>query len=138
MSEYPIPEDLKIDYEAWKKHRTARYDIKEWMNCACSLIERIAKQDAEIERLNKMRTHCENCGADYMATGIEAGCPCKLAVENTSLKAQVERLENILRGNTREDTAEKIFAATAGAMNTRSVHILADEIFAARAEKEKP
>ena len=42
-----------------------------------------------------------------------------IKAENASLKARVERLENILHGNTREDTAEKIFAATAGAMKKR-------------------
>ena len=43
---------------------------------------------AEVERLNKMRTHCENCGADYMATGIEAGCPCLLKAENERLEGK--------------------------------------------------
>ncbi|KKN78954.1 hypothetical protein LCGC14_0344300 [marine sediment metagenome] len=40
----------------------------------------------EIERLNKMRTHCENCGGDYLATGLEVGCPCLLVKENEWLK----------------------------------------------------
>ena len=49
-----------------------------------------AKEDAariEVERLNKMRTHCERCGADYMDTGL-AQCPCLL-------KAEVERLRGL-------------------------------------------
>lgn len=53
-------------------------------------------KDAEIERLNKMRTHCENCGADYVAMGLEAGCPCKLKAENASLKAQLEQRNSLL------------------------------------------
>lgn len=89
MSEYPIPEDLQEMYAI-----ASQKALGGWSGASVvHLIERIAKQDAEIERLNKMRTHCENCGADYMATGIEAGCSCKLAAENTSLKEQVERLE---------------------------------------------
>lgn len=51
----------------------------------------IADLQAEIERLNKMRAHCPDCGADFMATGIEAGCPCKL-------RAEVERLRKATEG----------------------------------------
>jgi hypothetical protein len=36
---------------------------------------------AEVERLNRMRVHCEHCGADYAQTGLEAGCPCKLRAD---------------------------------------------------------
>jgi len=32
----------------------------------------------EIEKLEKLKVHCPDCGADYAATGIEAGCPCRI------------------------------------------------------------
>jgi hypothetical protein len=48
-------------------------------------------------------------------------------------RARVNRLQGVLRGDTKEETAEKIFAASKGAMNTRSVYILADEIWSSRA-----
>lgn len=50
----------------------------------------IAEQAGEIEHLNQMRVHCPDCGADYLATGIEAGCPCKL-------KAEIEHLTEVLQ-----------------------------------------
>ena len=38
-------------------------------------------QAKEIDDMNKMRVHCEHCGADYLATGLEARCPCLLIEE---------------------------------------------------------
>lgn len=52
----------------------------------------LKKIEAENARLNKMRLHCEHCGGDYLATGIETGCPCKLRAENTNLKNAVKEL----------------------------------------------
>ena len=63
--------------------------------CACGYVrkenlrQRIAALESQIKMLEAMRTHCENCGGDYMATGIEAGCPCLL-------KAQVKTLQDAL------------------------------------------
>jgi len=54
---------------------------------AAVLLEQRDSLEAECKRLNKMRTHCEKCGADYMATGIETGCPCLLKAENAALRA---------------------------------------------------
>ena len=51
----------------------------------CTNNERLRE---EVERLNKMRVHCPDCGGDYMQTGIETGCPCRL-------RAEVERLREI-------------------------------------------
>jgi hypothetical protein len=48
----------------------------------------------------------------------------KLAEAN----ARIRRLSGILTGTTRQETADKIFAATSRKMNTRSVWILADEL----------
>ena len=45
--------------------------------------------------------------------------------------AHANRLEGILTGATREETAENLFAVTKGRMNTRSVYILADELMQA-------
>lgn len=48
---------------------------------------------ATVETLNRLRVHCERCGADYLATGVEAGCPCQLAAitaERDNLAARLE------------------------------------------------
>lgn len=64
---------------------------------------RIAELEQQLAKLNAMRTHCEDCGADYVATGVEAGCPCKLKAriaelerENAVKRAEIERMENHL------------------------------------------
>ena len=49
--------------------------------------DRCLQAEAEVARLDAMRTHCEHCGADYLATGIEAGCPCRLVAEVARLRA---------------------------------------------------
>ena len=67
-----------------------RLQSSEWKdNCIATLQQELTEARAEIERLNKMRTHCENCGGDYMATGLEAGCPCLLKAENERLRKPV-------------------------------------------------
>lgn len=48
-----------------------------------------AKLRNEVQRLNSMRTHCVDCGADYMATGVETGCPCKLHKELDRLRSMI-------------------------------------------------
>lgn len=55
-------------------------------------LEVVARQAQEIQRLNAMRTHCEHCGADYLATGIEAGCPCRLVQEIQDLRTERDTL----------------------------------------------
>ena len=130
MSEYSIPEDIKQRFVG--STFPAAYP-----KLIDALAERIAKQDAEIERLNKMRTHCENCGADYMATGIEAGCSCKLAAENTSLKEQVERLSawqtSVLRRRGLSDAPCDVCGYNGVGYYQPSTHPCAS-----RAAKEKP
>lgn len=54
----------------------------------------IAALEAENARLRRLMVHCENCGADYAATGIEAGCPC--AWRERAEAAERERDEAIL------------------------------------------
>jgi superfamily I DNA and RNA helicase len=53
------------------------------------VLKNLETAEAEIERLNKMRTHCENCGGDYLATGLEVGCPCLLNKEIERLRARL-------------------------------------------------
>jgi hypothetical protein len=45
--------------------------------------------EEQIEIFNKMRMHCENCGADYLATGLEAKCPCLLLKDIEQLKDDI-------------------------------------------------
>jgi hypothetical protein len=65
---------------------TARAEIARLTQLVSLHEAHIDDQTAEIARLNAMRTHCPDCGGDYMATGVEVGCPCKL-------RAEVERLK---------------------------------------------
>lgn len=48
---------------------------------------------AEVERLNKLRAHCEHCGGDYAVTGIESGCPCRIIAERDELRAKLDALQ---------------------------------------------
>lgn len=73
---------------AWERLKAER---DEWK-------ARAEKAEAENSRLNRSRVHCENCGADYIATGIEAGCPCRLQAANASLREIVERLPKTADG----------------------------------------
>lgn len=54
----------------------------------------LADLRAENARLNAMRQHCERCGGDYLATGVETGCPCALRAENIALHERVAALES--------------------------------------------
>ena len=46
-----------------------------------------ANWKALAEELEKLKVHCENCGADYIATGLEAGCPCLLIARIKELES---------------------------------------------------
>ena len=48
--------------------------------------------------------------------------------ETQVLKTHIERLHGLLRGATKEETRANLFTLTNGRMNTRSIHILADEL----------
>jgi hypothetical protein len=56
-------------------------------NLNAILTQQLADQRAEVERLQRLAVHCPDCGADYAATGIEAGCPCKLRAVMDGLEA---------------------------------------------------
>lgn len=77
------------------------------------LLPALAAKDAEIARLTALRLHCDRCGADYAATGIEAGCPCQLTELLRSAHAIAER-----RG---ADTAWQRFATSIQALGIGSV-----------------
>lgn len=65
------------------------------------------RQEAQrrIATLEKLKVHCPDCGADYAATGIEAGCPCKILQERDRLQAQLNQAMELLERNgiTRDD-----------------------------------
>lgn len=46
---------------------------------------------AHIDRLESMRTHCDHCGGDYLATGLETGCTCRIVAERDHLAAELNR-----------------------------------------------
>lgn len=48
-----------------------------------------------IRDLKAQRASCPDCGADYLVTGIETGCPCKLKAENGRLRGIVEPLDQL-------------------------------------------
>ena len=93
MLNLKIPEDLQALYRSGEILAGMGYNSGGYM---CRLIEHIAtltqqlaEAEAKVESLNKMRTHCENCGGDYLATGLELGCPCLL-------EARLKVLDNTL------------------------------------------
>ena len=56
-------------------------------------LARLAAVEAERDALERLRVHCEHCGADYAATGVEAGCPCLVRAERDRLKAALSASE---------------------------------------------
>ena len=58
-----------------------------------ALHARLAAVEAERDALERLRVHCEHCGADYAATGVEAGCPCLVRAERDRLKAALSASE---------------------------------------------
>jgi septal ring factor EnvC (AmiA/AmiB activator) len=96
------------------------------------------EQDTPIERLEAKLAARDslldkyNADNERLVAEIEA-----LRAENARLIARAKRLEGILTGKDKQETADKIFAATDGRMNTRSVWILADELVSAHAKEVK-
>ena len=157
MSEYQIPEDLRVVGDLFPhRYRPARddegfslghllpCDSGPWISTvhafsvAKTLIERIAKQDAEIERLKRelsAMTEDRNLWKD----DHEGDCP--YVAENTSLKAQVERLSApvILTDDELLDLNEKYGYFQFGDAQGSKSRAFADDvarIIAARAGKE--
>lgn len=54
-------------------------------------VDEIDRLEAQLAALEAMRTHCTRCGADYVATGIEAGCPCLLQAKLDAIRALPEQ-----------------------------------------------
>jgi hypothetical protein len=61
---------------------------------------------AEIRELRKLKVHCPDCGADYAATGVEAGCPCKLRARNEKLEQMAEAALQWWNATTEDEIGE--------------------------------
>ena len=105
MSE--IPEDLKQLYQR-NQGLIRDHETEGCPHVIVELIERIADLTAENATLK---------------------------IHGAALEAHGRRLEGLLTGADRQETADKIFEAARGSMNTRSVWILADELIAAKGAK---
>ncbi len=111
MSEYPIPGDLQNDYAELKQeaHELACDERdSSYTRWIIRLIERIAKQEAEIERLSAENASLMKVFSDSSVVHINilrgtialtkaqaihiAGLPANVEEQLASLKAQVERL----------------------------------------------
>lgn len=64
--------------------------------CLEELRKRAEAAEAEIARLTKMRTHCSNCGGDYLATGVEVGCPCLVLARAEAAEAALTKVREEL------------------------------------------
>lgn len=58
--------------------------------------DEVAALRAEVERLNKLRVHCEHCGGDYAQTGVHVGCVCQVLKRAEAAEARVKELREAL------------------------------------------
>ena len=56
-----------------------------------TMVESRNAAEVTIARLRRLMVHCDKCGADYAATGLEAGCSCEL-------QATIARMTNSVLG----------------------------------------
>lgn len=77
---------LRALLAAWEERDDARATAEHYRARSREADAEIEHLAAEVEHLNKLRVHCEDCGADYAATGVEAGCPCKLTAKVEHLR----------------------------------------------------
>ena len=56
------------------------------------LVEENRKQAKRIAELERLKVHCSDCGADYAATGIEAGCTCKFRKRIAALEDELKNM----------------------------------------------
>jgi len=80
--------------DAWR-HVAAYYlgdytDTHTPEECREEAVRRSLEEGSRVAHLERLVVHCEHCGADYAATGLEAGCPCLL-------RARVARLEEAIQ-----------------------------------------
>ena len=78
--------------DEWDAARDAAGELTFVLERQGQVIDTLRLQADEIERLSKLVVHCDDCGADYAETGIEAGWPCRLREENERLRALITRL----------------------------------------------
>ena len=137
MSERVIPDDLQAAYEVAKGFEKMHGSLP----LTGKLIERIADLQAKLEEKEKQLGSYalqRALAAAQMERAQRAEAELqRLRTENAALKAHGRRMDDLLRGADREETADKIFAAAQGKMNTRSVWILADELIASRSKGEE-
>ncbi|HUX43544.1 MAG TPA: hypothetical protein VMV57_02220 [Terracidiphilus sp.] len=132
---HPIPQDEFPQY-------CGRTDS---MGIECEkpeLEQRIARLEAELRELKEAWRTTVGDGTDKLTHAnlkslLEEYCSelREAKQENERLKAHGDRMDNLLAGATRAETANKIYTAAEGRMNTREAWILADEIIAARAKE---
>ena len=80
--------------------------------CLEELRKRAEAAEAEIARLTKMRTHCSNCGGDYLATGVEVGCPCLVLARAEAAEAALKEAREELEKAQKERTEPVVTAAS--------------------------
>lgn len=73
----------RIRYEAWKCNKcdNVYLNADEAEDCCPP-----SSSSGVIDEIDQLRAHCEHCGGDYMATGIETGCPCQLKAKLAAAK----------------------------------------------------
>jgi len=84
--------------EDGEKYYILETDIEQEMSDEIDALRaRVEELEKENTKLNKLRTHCPDCGADYAITGLDNGCSCKLLKRIEELEAQIDKTKNILK-----------------------------------------
>lgn len=99
-----------IDSEKWEKSFDWTGSTKQEIESALYDAHQNSLHNIEVA-ISKMMVHCPECGGDYVATGLEVGCSCKL-------KRRIEDLESALH-----DVLVELKSHVASSVMTRDDHI---------------
>lgn len=83
---HPAVSELQAAQEKVMQAQSGWRKAQDQWELALNLLAAAKERIAELESL---KVHCPDCGADYAATGIEAGCPCKFVKRIAELEYEL-------------------------------------------------